>query len=130
MAGLKERAKTLVELADGAAFLFAERPLPLDEKAASLLGEPARQVLAGALAALQGVEGEWTSASTEAKIREFAEQEGHKLGAVAQPLRAALTGKATSPGVFDVLAVLGRDESLARISRSNRLGQSCCPTVP
>ncbi len=116
MAGLKERAKTLVELADGAAFLFAERPLPLDEKAAALLAGPARQVLAGALAALQGVEGEWTSASTEAKIREFAEREGHKLGAVAQPLRASLTGKATSPGVFDVLAVLGRNESLARIS--------------
>ena len=116
MPGLKERAKTLVELADGAAFLFAERPLPIEEKAKALLGEMPRDVLRGAFAALKSVEGEWTAASTEAKIREFAEQSGVKLGAVAQPLRAALTGKTTSPGVFDVLAVLGRDESLARIS--------------
>jgi glutamyl-tRNA synthetase len=116
MPGLKERAKTLVELADGAAFLFAERPLPIEEKARALLGEMPRDVLRGAFAALKSVEGEWTAASTEARIREFAEQSGVKLGAVAQPLRAALTGKTTSPGVFDVLAVLGRDESLARIS--------------
>ena len=73
-------------------------------------------ILRGALAALQAVGGEWTAASTEAAIREFAEQQGLKLGAVAQPLRAALTGRSTSPGVFDVLAVLGRDESLARIA--------------
>ena len=114
--GLKERAKTLVELADGAAFLFTDRPLPVDEKARALLGEPPRTVLAGALKALSGIDGEWTAATTEAKIRDFAVQDGHKLGAVAQPLRAALTGKSTSPGVFDVLAVLGREESLARIS--------------
>jgi glutamyl-tRNA synthetase len=113
--GLKERAKTLVELADGAAFLFAERPLPLDEKAAVLLGGEAKAILRGAHAALGGVSGDWTAASAEAAIREFATAGGHKLGAVAQPLRAALTGKSTSPGVFDVLAVLGREESLARI---------------
>ncbi len=114
--GLKERAKTLVELADGAAFLFSDRPLPMDEKAQALLGDPARAVLGGAFKALQGIDGEWTAASTEAKIREFALDGGHKLGAVAQPLRAALTGKSTSPGVFDVLAVLGQEESLARIA--------------
>jgi glutamyl-tRNA synthetase len=112
--GLKERAKTLVELADGAAFLFAERPLPLDEKAAALLGGEARAILRGAHAALSGVS-QWNASNAEAAIREFATAGGHKLGAVAQPLRAALTGKSTSPGVFDVLAVLGRDESLARI---------------
>jgi glutamyl-tRNA synthetase len=115
MPGLKERAKTLVELADGAAFLFAERPLPLDEKAAAVLGEPARAILRGAKTALEKMAGDWTAASAEAAIREFAGQNDLKLGAVAQPLRAALTGRSTSPGVFDVLAVLGRAESLARI---------------
>jgi glutamyl-tRNA synthetase len=115
MPGLKERAKTLVELADGAAFLFAERPLPLDEKAAGVLGEPARGILKGARKALEKVSDGWNAASAEAAIREFATQNELKLGAVAQPLRAALTGRSTSPGVFDVLAVLGREESLARI---------------
>jgi len=116
MPGLKERAKTLVELADGAAFLFAERPLTIDEKAKAQLGEPQREVLRGALDALKSAEDEWTAASTEATIRTFSEEKGLKLGAVAQPLRAALTGRTTSPGVFDVLAVLGRDESLGRIA--------------
>ncbi|BCG94544.1 glutamate--tRNA ligase [Mesorhizobium sp. 131-2-1] len=114
--GLKERAKTLVELVDGAGFLFAERPLPVDEKAAALLTSEARAVLRGAHAALTAVSGDWTAAAAEAAIREFAQAGGHKLGAVAQPLRAALTGRSTSPGVFDVLAVLGRGESLARIA--------------
>ncbi|RWE03016.1 glutamate--tRNA ligase [Mesorhizobium sp.] len=115
MPGLKERAKTLVELVDGAAFLFAERPLQLDEKAAGLLGADARAILRGAHAALAAVPADWSAATAEAAIRDFAQAGGHKLGAVAQPLRAALTGRSTSPGVFDVLAVLGRVESLARI---------------
>jgi glutamyl-tRNA synthetase len=114
MPGLKERAKTLVELAEGAMFLFTERPLALDEKAAALLGEPARTVLRGAHAALKAVD-EWNAANAEAAIRAYALENSLKLGAAAQPLRAALTGRSTSPGVFDVLAVLGRDESLARI---------------
>jgi glutamyl-tRNA synthetase len=114
--GLKERAKTLVELADGAAFLFAERPLPLDEKAKALLGDAARPVLAGAHAALKAVEGDWLAPALEESIRNYAVANNLKLGAVAQPLRAALTGRSTSPGVFDVLAVLGRSESLARIA--------------
>lgn len=116
MPGLKERAKTLIELADGAAFLFAQRPLPLDEKAATLLNDAAKAILKGAHAALSTVDSGWNAASAEAAIREFATRENMKLGAVAQPLRAALTGKSTSPGVFDVLEVLGRDESLGRIS--------------
>ena len=115
MPGLKERAKTLVELADGAAFLFADRPLHLDDKASAILSDQARAVLKGSKATLERVLGDWSAASTEFAIREFAEQNGLKLGAVAQPLRAALTGRGTSPGVFDVLAVLGREESLARI---------------
>lgn len=117
MPGLKERAKTLIELADGAGFLFAERPLAVDEKAAGLLAGPAKDILKGAHAALSTVaDADWNAASAEAAIREFAGRENVKLGGVAQPLRAALTGKSTSPGVFDVLAVLGRDESLGRIS--------------
>jgi len=116
MTGLKDRAKTLVELADGAGFLFAERPLAVDEKAKAQLGEPQKEILRGAHAALNAVSGEWNASSTEAAIRTFAEEKSFKLGAVAQPLRAALTGRTTSPGVFDVLAVLGRDESLARIA--------------
>jgi glutamyl-tRNA synthetase len=114
MPGLKERAKTLVELAESAYYLYAARPLSLDDKAKALLDGDGRQVLAGAAAALAGVT-DWSAATTEAAVRVFAEAGGLKLGKVAQPLRAALTGRSTSPGVFDVLAVLGRDESLARI---------------
>ena len=112
--GLKERAKTLVELADSAQYLFAARPLSLDEKAAQILDTDARGVIAGVLPMLEAVN-EWSAATTEEAVRAFAEQEGLKLGKVAQPLRAALTGRSTSPGVFDVLGVLGRDESLARL---------------
>jgi glutamyl-tRNA synthetase len=106
MPGLKERAKTLIELIDGAAFLFAARPLPLDAKAAEIIAN-----LLPALAALKS----WSAASTEAAVRDYADLAALKLGQVAQPLRAALTGRATSPGIFDVLDVLGRDESLARL---------------
>lgn len=114
MSGLKDRAKTLVELADGAKFIFAARPLDLDEKAASLLNEEGRAVLKSLLPDLEAA-GEWTIESLDAVVRAHAEKTGLKLGKIAQPLRAALTGRATSPGVFDVLFVLGRDESLGRI---------------
>jgi len=114
MPGLKERAKTLVELADGAQFLFAKRPLALDEKAATLLDADARNVIAGILPSLETID-DWSAASTESVVRAYAENAGLKLGKAAQPLRAALTGRSTSPGVFDVLAVLGKAESLARL---------------
>lgn len=114
MPGLKDRAKTLVELADGAKFIFASRPLDLDEKAASLLNDEGRAVLKAVLPDLESV-GEWNVEALDAAVRAHAEKTGLKLGKIAQPLRAALTGRATSPGVFDVLAVLGRDESLGRI---------------
>jgi glutamyl-tRNA synthetase len=114
MAGLKERAKTLVELADAAGFLYAVRPLALDEKAAALLDQQARARLA-AMRELLAALAEWSAPATEAAVREFAEKSGLKLGQAAQPLRAALTGRTTSPPVFDVMAVLGREESLARI---------------
>lgn len=112
--GLKERAKTLVELTDSAQYLFVSRPLTLDEKAAQILDSGARAVIAGLLPAFEALE-EWSAASAEAATRDFAEKSGLKLGKVAQPLRAALTGRSTSPGVFDVIAVLGREESLARL---------------
>jgi len=112
--GLRERARTLVELIDSAAFLFAQRPLAMDEKAATLLTDEAR----GHLAALHGLYralDAWTVESLEATTKAYAEQAEIKLGAVAQPLRAALTGSKTSPGIYDVLIALGREESLARI---------------
>jgi glutamyl-tRNA synthetase len=119
MPGLKERAKTLVELADGALFLVARRPIRPDEAAAKLLTEPARSLLAKAATRLAEVSS-WTPGETEAAVRALAESEGVKLGQLAQPLRAALTGRTTSPPIFDVLAVLGRDESLARIADAAR----------
>jgi glutamyl-tRNA synthetase len=112
--GLKERAKTLVELIDNAGFLFAKRPLALDAQAEKLLDEPGRQTLAALSARLEGVE-PWSQEALEGCVRAFADETGLKLGKVAQPLRAALTGRATSPGIFDVLDVLGREESLARL---------------
>ena len=115
MPGLKERAKTLIELVDSAYYLYASRPLQLDAKATALLDDAARQRLAGLSAKLAEVE-DWSPAPLEAAVRGFAEEQGLKLGQAAQPLRAALTGRAMSPGLFDVMAVLGRDESLARLA--------------
>jgi glutamyl-tRNA synthetase len=114
MGSLKERAKTLVELIDAARFLYAGRPLALDERAAALLSAEARGLMGKLSARLAAIE-PWSAAATEAAVRSFAETEGVKLGAVAQPLRAALTGRTTSPGIFEVLAVLGKTESLARL---------------
>ncbi|KQT84288.1 glutamate--tRNA ligase [Methylobacterium sp. Leaf466] len=114
MPGLKERAKTLVELLDSAYYLTAARPLVLDDKAAALLTPEARARLAAVLPVLEAV-AEWTAAATEAVVRQFAEANGLKLGQVAQPLRAALTGRTTSPPLFDVMAVLGREDSLGRL---------------
>ncbi|MFG1295846.1 MULTISPECIES: glutamate--tRNA ligase [Xanthobacter] len=113
MPGLKERAKTVVELLDNAEFIFETRPLPLDEKAKTLLSDAGREHLGKLVPLLEAAE--WTAAATEAAVRAYAEQASVKLGAVAQPLRAALTGKSTSPPIFDVLMVLGREESLARL---------------
>ena len=115
MGSLKERAKTLLDLIDSAGFLLSDRPLVLDDKAKALLTPEARNLLCGAAADLARVE-PWTPEGTEQAVRTFAEQRGTKLGAVAQPLRAALTGRTTSPGIFEVLAVLGKVESLARLA--------------
>jgi glutamyl-tRNA synthetase len=114
MPGLKERAKTLNELIEGAAFLFAARPLHLEPKAAEILAHGGRSVVAAILPRFAALP-EWNAATTEAIVRAYAEESRVKLGQVAQPLRAALTGRSISPGIFDVLAVLGRDESLGRL---------------
>jgi glutamyl-tRNA synthetase len=115
MPNLKERAKTLIELIAGSYFIFADRPLELDTKAAALLTPETRALIGKLRAQLEPVT-DWSAESTEAAMRSFAEQNNLKLGAVAQPLRVALTGRTTSPGIFDVLAVLGRDECLARLA--------------
>lgn len=112
--GLKERAKTLVELVDSAGYLWASRPLTLDAKAEKQLDETARAMLGEVADRFDALEA-FTAETTEACVRAFAEEKELKLGKVAQPLRAALTGRTTSPPVFDVLEVLGREESLARI---------------
>ena len=114
MPALKERAKTLVELADAAAFLARSLPLPMEPKAASLLTPEARLMLrdvAGALATT-----EFTPSAIDATLRAFAEASGRKLGQVAQPLRAALTGSTASPGIDATLAALGKEEVLARLA--------------
>ena len=115
MPGLKERAKTLVELLDSAYYLYVTRPLKPDAKAESLLDETARKRMA-ALADILKTLPEWTIEATEAAVRSFAEAEGAKLGQIAQPLRAALTGRGTSPPIFDVMVVIGKEETLARLA--------------
>jgi len=114
MPELKERAKTLIDLVDAAGFIWASRPLTLDDKAKAVLTAEARALVASVIPALEAID-PWNAEASEQAVRAFAEQTGAKLGAVAQPLRAALTGRTTSPGIFTVLAVLGRQESLARL---------------
>lgn len=113
---LKVRAADLNELAAGARFLFATRPIVPDEKAAALLTEAARALLGEVHAALSGAE--WTAAALEVAVKALAERLELGLGKLAQPMRAALTGQTTSPGIYDVLELLGRDEALARIAEA------------
>ncbi len=111
---LKPRARDLNELAEGAAFLFRQLPFPLDEKAEALLDQDARARLA-AIHTRYTAQNDWTIDALEASLKEMAEELGLGLGKLAQPLRAALTGTTSSPGIFDVLILLGKEESLARI---------------
>jgi glutamyl-tRNA synthetase len=114
MPGLKPRAKTLAELADHAYFYVAPRPIPLDGKAQALLAGAAPGMLGELAEAL--AQTEWTAPALEDAIRGFADRRGLKLGAVAQPLRAALVGVTVSPPIFEVMQGLGRDETLARLA--------------
>ncbi|MFM5913374.1 MAG: glutamate--tRNA ligase [Chakrabartia godavariana] len=111
---VKVRAKNMIELAEGAQFLFETRPISLDEKAASLLDGDALALLAKAHEALKS-QPVWDLVPLEEGVKAVATEAGLGLGKIAQPLRAALTGRGTSPGIFDVLVLLGREESLARI---------------
>ncbi len=111
---LKTRARDMIELADGAAFLFKQRPLDLTDQAQALLDDQARGLLAQ-ISALLADQKDWTTSALEATLKAMGDTLGLGLGKLAQPLRAALTGQTTSPGIFDVLVLLGKDESLARI---------------
>lgn len=114
MESLKPRAKTLHEIADGALFLFKKAPLVMDEKASALLDADAYSLL-GKVEARLSTLSDWTMVALDEAIRQVAEDAGLGLGKVAQPLRAALTGTTTSPGIFDVLFLLGKDEALKRL---------------
>jgi len=114
MGGLKQRAKTLRELADSARFYIAPRPIPFNEKALALLNEEAKTHLRALLQRYEALS-DWTEATTQELAKQYAEAAAIKLGGVAQPLRAALSGSNVSPGVFDVMHVLGKEETLARI---------------
>lgn len=119
MPGLKERAKTLAQLVEMADYILSNRPLEPDQKAARLLEGEAAERLARLTVRLQNAS-EWQAGALERSVRAFAEEEGVKLGQIAQPLRAALTGRTVSPGVFDVMETLGRDETLARLGDVSR----------
>ncbi len=112
---LKERAKTLLDLLERGRFVFVERPMAIEPSAAGLLDDTSRELLGALLPGLERVQ-EWSAEAAEGAVRTFLDERGLKLGKVAQPLRAALTGRTSSPGIFDVLAILGQDESLARIA--------------
>ena len=114
MAGLKQRAKTLIELADSAAFYARKRPLTVDDKARAILADDGKEFLSVALPQLEA-RANWSAPELEAWARTTAEAKGLKLGQVAQPIRVALSGSTVSPPVFEVMEVLGKDESLARI---------------
>jgi len=114
MPHLKERAKTLIELFELSKFIWVSRPIIPDDKAKAILTGEAKAMVASVIPEFEAIS-DWTATTVEAAIRAFADRSALKLGAVAQPLRAALTGRTTSPPIFDVLAVLGRDESLARL---------------
>lgn len=118
MPGLKDRAKTLLELIDGARFLFVERPLSMEDKATGILDADeaaGRAVLKNLMPRLEALP-DWTLEAIEEEVRAFTKESDLKLGKVAQPIRAALTGRTTSPGVFDVMAVLPKEECLARLA--------------
>ena len=117
MPGLTERAKTLTELAESAAIYVRPRPLSINDKAAKLLDKGGREVLAAAQESLSELN-PWSAEALESWARDYTETADIKLGALAQPLRAALTGTTVSPPIFDVMAIFGREEALARIAET------------
>ena len=114
MAGLKERAKTLLELAESAEIYAMTRPLSLNEKAAGMVAGDGRVHLTALRGRLADV-ATWSHDALETAVRVYAEAADLKLGLAAQPLRAALTGRTVSPSIFEVIEILGRDEVLGRL---------------
>jgi glutamyl-tRNA synthetase len=115
MEGLKERAKKTDDLVENARFYVINRPVPLDKKALIVLDSKGRKKVADVLPLLSAAKN-WEAGVLEGLVRAYAEETGIKLGQVAQPLRAALTGSKTSPPIFEVMDVLGREETLNRLS--------------
>ena len=121
MPELKERARTLPQVLEMAQFILGSRPFLPDEKGRKALASVPHGMLSRLTSRLQNAS--WDATSLEATFRDFAESESLGLGKVAQPVRVALTGRTVSPGVFDMLEILGREESLARL-------EDCAKTVP
>lgn len=111
---LQPRAKTVLELIDLAQFIYASRPLSIDAAASALLNPDSRAVLGDMAEILRGLN-DWSVPAIDAAMRALAEAKGLKLGKLAQPLRAALTGRTVSPGIFEVMVLIGRDEAMARL---------------
>ena len=109
------RAKTTTDLIKSGKFYVVKRPIPLDERARKILETSATEILSKITVALQDLH-EWETEQTETKMRDLADKHDIKLGSVAQPLRAALTGTTVSPSIFEVMKALGRKECLARLS--------------
>jgi glutamyl-tRNA synthetase len=114
MEGLKQRAKTTLELADSALIYASRSPLPLDDKATDILTSEAKSYLLKIIPVIESLQN-WEESLMEADLRAYADQHVIKFGLIAQPLRAALTGKGVSPGIFEVMMVLGKEESLKRL---------------
>jgi glutamyl-tRNA synthetase len=112
---LKTRANNLLEIAENAQFLFLQRPLSFDKKATKIITPASRIMVAELLTELETLE-DWGTETLELAVREFIDSHSLKMGDIAQPLRASLTGKSVSPGIFDVMISLGREESLGRLS--------------
>jgi glutamyl-tRNA synthetase len=118
MPGLKSRAKTLKDLAENAGFYVQQRPLTFVDKAKAMLVTPETAALMPKIIEAYAAAADWQAAALEEKARSFAESAGVKLGAVAQPLRAALTGSTQSPPIFEVMEILGKAEAMARLSEA------------
>ena len=119
MPGVKERAKTIPQLLEMAQFILGERPFSPDASADRVLASTPPGLIDRLTSRLQHAS--WTTNGLDAAVRDFAEAEGLSLGKVAQPIRVALTGRTISPGVFDMMEILGPEETLARLGDCARL---------
>lgn len=115
MNGLKQRAKTIVELAENAEFYIAPRPIKLDEKASAVIEKGGREIIVGILPELENCT-DWTHDTLQIICKNYGEKIGQKLGNIAQPLRSAITGKTTSPSMFEVMEILGQQETTQRLN--------------